>query len=119
VVFQWFLLQQNLELSEIEAIVADIEREKEAGKCILPSTTCPTITDMMIFCRGGAQKVTVSCDGSRPGSDGTTGNWGGLWSVSLVWCVKLLYRVVYILHLFGYDPGQNKRYNCPKMEGYG
>ena len=41
---------QNLDLAEIEAIVSEIEREKEAGWCM---TRRPRLTTELIFCCRG------------------------------------------------------------------
>jgi len=57
---------QNLELSEIEAIVSEIEREKEAGKlkfyidCGVAVTIFPS--------RGGTKAVEIGCHCCWPGS---------------------------------------------------
>lgn len=56
---------QNLSLEEIEGIVADIEREKEAGT-YNPKRSSPILT---VHFRGGAEEVAPGCDGCWPSSN--------------------------------------------------
>lgn len=78
---------------------------------MLPPATRHTFADMLIFFRGGTQKVTVGSNGGRPGCDDATGGWRGFRSVSLVWCVNLLVLLYTYFICLATNSGQNKLYN--------
>ena len=60
---------QNLGLAQIEAIVQEIEQEKEAGKSKRLSYV-PTVSHSVVHCRGGKEAFEAGCHGSRTGGDG-------------------------------------------------
>lgn len=77
-------LFQNLELSEIEAIVAEIEREKEAGRLGIV-TPVQRLLKVTAFIRGRAQEVTAGSNRCRPSRDGPESFcWRGFRSIVLI-----------------------------------
>jgi len=69
---------QTLALEQIEAIVQDIEREKEAGAS---SRVFARVTISISFYRGGEEALEIGSNGSRTGGDDDTGRCWGLRTV--------------------------------------
>ena len=63
-------IYQNLDLPQIEAIVAEIEREKEAGEFTVDLTTISTASKPMF--RGGKEAQQAGCNSCGPSSNVTT-----------------------------------------------
>lgn len=107
---------QNLELSEIEAIVAEIEREKEAGKYLI---ICYAVILSLIMhspFRGGAQEIAAGSNSRRSGRDGTKSHRGGLWSIILP-CISS-YHCIHTSRLcLARTLSVNKIYHVLKWEG--
>jgi hypothetical protein len=59
---------QNLGLAQIEAIVQEIEQEKEAGK-IKRLSYVPSRAHGVVRCRGGKKALEAGCHGSGTGGD--------------------------------------------------
>jgi len=60
---------QNLGLAQIEAIVQEIEQEKEAGR-IKRLSYVPTLAHDVVHRRGGKKALEAGCHGSGTGGDG-------------------------------------------------
>lgn len=107
---------QNLELSEIEAIVAEIEREKEAGKYLI---ICYAVILSLIMnspFRGGAQEIAAGSNSRRSGRDGTKSHRRGLWSIILP-CISS-YHCIHTSRLcLARTLSVNKIYHVLKWEG--
>jgi len=96
VYYSWFgscILLKNMELAEIEAIVSEIEREKEAGQLSIVIFTPLILNDCSL--RGRTQEVAVGSDGCWPSCDDTESICRReFWPVDLTFNTKMLCRLL-------------------------
>lgn len=85
---------QNLGLAQIEAIVQEIEQEKEAGK-IKRLSYVPSLAHSVVRCRGGKEALEAGCHGSGTGGDGKPcrgcARIIGQWLYCVIICITLFW----------------------------
>jgi hypothetical protein len=83
-IFYW----QNLTLTEIEGIVADIEREKEAGQYYNTTPRVAYANKISFLCRGGEEALSLGGDGCWPSCDDSKsgGLIGRFWKLLYLFC---------------------------------
>jgi hypothetical protein len=93
---------KNLDLAQIEEIVAEIEREKEAGEFLIYLFNSIRIVDIDDLCRGGEETLEASSYCCWPGGHGITISGGAIWTVAQTCCIYLvsINSILFAMHSF-------------------